>query len=420
MPNRTIITEDEFFRKIQNPDKDNDWQTFFYKIFNFEVNITDILFTNEIKNLSFYNCEFNRDFAFGSSYKTSLEVKKCEFNENFFFDVNKHDVFNAESAIFNKEIILKEIEFFEDFNINDATFKLPVDFSQCIFRKNFIAKKTKFESLVNWQKSSFKSTIDFEHAEFHKPNNFNGISVDGTAIFSDCSFFENILFKNAFFKCTLILNNASIDKGIDLSQTILSSSLGLYSVIINDFETSEVEMFEEIQNFFKVRYDISINEKIETFRVLKKNMLLQGNRIEYNNLYAKELNLYLKHLRQQIWIKKSFSKAGDLIILGFNYLSNKNGLSPGRAIWFTLITSSFFFCIQAMSTKYFSCSCQIVEEFDVLFKLYIQFLIPTHKIDFLDCYGANRYTYLFNFIGRSLVAYGIYQFIQAFRKFKAA
>lgn len=53
------------------------------------------------------------------------------------------------------------------------------------------------------------------------------------------------------------------------------------------------------------------------------------------------------------------------------------------------------------------------------FGYFWQFLIPTHKFDYLGVKQTDSpLFYVFDFFGRIAVGYGIYQFIQAFRKFK--
>jgi hypothetical protein len=51
-------------------------------------------------------------------------------------------------------------------------------------------------------------------------------------------------------------------------------------------------------------------------------------------------------------------------------------------------------------------------------KYFLEFLNPTHKFDYIQEDGLTTRFYLFDFIGRIFVGYGIYQFIQAFRKYK--
>ncbi|MDO5970791.1 hypothetical protein Q4Q35_13320 [Flavivirga aquimarina] len=51
-------------------------------------------------------------------------------------------------------------------------------------------------------------------------------------------------------------------------------------------------------------------------------------------------------------------------------------------------------------------------------KYFFNFIIPTHKTNYMDELKPNNWFYLWDFIGRALVAFGIYQTIQAFRKYK--
>ena len=116
----------------------------------------------------------------------------------------------------------------------------------------------------------------------------------------------------------------------------------------------------------------------------------------------------LKELKRgKIW-----ANLGNFIILTLNTLSNNNGRSWVRGIFFTFIIGILFFSLSIHSTNNYTFSCSS------FFKLFFEFLNPAHQIKFLDDFDPNSYTYMWDFIGRSLIAYGIYQTVQAFRKYR--
>ncbi len=45
-------------------------------------------------------------------------------------------------------------------------------------------------------------------------------------------------------------------------------------------------------------------------------------------------------------------------------------------------------------------------------------MTPTHKIEYLENEKPKTFFYTWDFFGRAFVSYGIFQTIQAFRKFK--
>ncbi len=81
-----------------------------------------------------------------------------------------------------------------------------------------------------------------------------------------------------------------------------------------------------------------------------------------------------------------------------------------------------------MGWFFFYCSLLTIKGFDYTnfdwevcksyFSYYFDFMNPTHKIDYLDAKSPGAWSYLWDFCGRVFVSYGIYQTVQAFRKYK--
>ena len=109
-----------------------------------------------------------------------------------------------------------------------------------------------------------------------------------------------------------------------------------------------------------------------------------------------------------------------MLNLGLNWLSNNNGSSYVRAFFFTLGVGWLWFFISLMSTETYYLESDISEwEFQNGVRQFIEFLNPIHKVDYLgEDVILSTWFYVWDFIGKAFVGYGIYQFIQAFRKYK--
>ena len=120
----------------------------------------------------------------------------------------------------------------------------------------------------------------------------------------------------------------------------------------------------------------------------------------------------------------TFKRIGDRIILFLNRWSNNYQTSWLRGVYFTIIVSLFFYgLLILLSSNYInSTSLNNNPLFQCFSKYYFTFLWPTHRASqFLEELKSNVLSiwfYIFYFLGRIFIGYGIYQTIQAFRKIK--
>jgi len=118
------------------------------------------------------------------------------------------------------------------------------------------------------------------------------------------------------------------------------------------------------------------------------------------------------------------STGGDRFILWLNRWSNHYRSDFRNGILFTVLGALAFFVLTFLTTQEFwnrlCFSCDIDGAvFGYTIKQFIVFLNPTHRHDFIS--ELNPFfgiPYVFEFLGRIAVGYGIYQTIQAFRKFR--
>ncbi|RYC69170.1 hypothetical protein [Spirosoma sordidisoli] len=112
----------------------------------------------------------------------------------------------------------------------------------------------------------------------------------------------------------------------------------------------------------------------------------------------------------------------DFVSLTLNYLSNNFGNSLTRAFWWTITISLLLFSLYGCSIGYKPAAHWWVAEnrddFFHLMSYYPEFLLPTHKSNFIE--GPIEHPDMARFVdslSRIIIAYMLYQFVQAFRKY---
>lgn len=299
--------------------------------------------------------------VFYCELKTLLRCETTIFAKGAFFELVEFEcpviflgaVFNAEYS-FKKSIFLSSVTFsFSDFEVK----KLPltiIPFYRTIFKKDVSFFEARFHTLVSFRQASFYEEIQFGNAEFSNIDLF-GIEMK-----------ENAKFIN--------------------------------------YETAN---FKQVNNRITGLY-------------LKQNALKMNDSVNVMRFKQLEMNAYRRflifELSENRLIKNKIDVLLDLFILSFNKCSNSHGNNFIRGVLFTF-TSWFIF---------FSWFMMMRDGFGSVF-------IWTDKNSLRE---ALNYLWVFNgideitkedfltwgkiipfFLGKILIAYGIYQTIAAFRKF---
>lgn len=336
--------------------------------------------------LNFKNCEFRGTFRIRNSSE-NIVFENCDFIE----------AFNLQNTRFDKKARFRKCNFKGKTNFNNTAFKDLADFWQCTFKKKVIFYKTDFLA---------------------------------TVVFSAATFKENVLFTYSLIDKLILFRGTKIEKGFDISTAIRSGEMGIFDFHVKDYKSLNKNLSEEAyERVISETAEIPIKNKRETFRILKQEHISQNNvvqSIEYKKLEKEtlrnELRIKLVEENKSRILKKAeyLEVKLDQFNLWLNKYSNNHGSSYGRAFAFIVLVGwSFFFGSVMATSKYvFYPNFSLAAFLDGL-KYFVQFLLPTHKFDYLGVgveYGTPFY--VFDFFGRLFVGYGIYQFIQAFRKFR--
>lgn len=348
-------------------------------------------------NIAFSNCVFQKDFDLLQSNQSKYELSDCTFYGNF--------------------------------NVSNSRFKGKLKFSRCKFQATDFYN-TVFEDLADFYKCDFFQDVIFFKTDFL-----------GTTVFSASTFHENALFTYSLIQELVIFRGTVFKKGIDLSLSIGKGKINCFDIKVNeDFKTIEPkandkEDYESVYDRF-VREDaiIPIKNKRETFRILKHTLESQNDIAESLNfkvaekkalskeLWAKQFHTEEKNKIKRLWkwVKFKIAKSMDIFTLYMNQCSNYYGTSIWCAFWFTASVGGFFYYLSAINSGIYTFDCSLnMSTFESGFSHFIQFLLPTHSFNYMgDLKNESVWYYVFDFAGRLFVGYGIYQFIQAFRKFR--
>jgi len=305
-------------------------------------------------------CKF---FAITGSYISDLQIMHCKYDS---FNVSKN--FFVESADHYTNFSI-----FETFEFSKNSIDSNFNFYGCTF-----SKITRFENLdltpnskFGIIDSTFNDKVLFDYSSLGK---FKLINVDfvNEASFQETCFTEIDLVK-IYFK-----NNV---------------------------------LFDQIE----IRNINSCNRK--TIRTIKQQLQKAENKIDYNRFRAYELHAYYRELNWK-W-SEGFR---DKVVLGATILSTGFDHSWRRALGFTLGFGLLFYSLFFISVNHLlDWDLSNWREYGTG---YFRFLIVT------DLYSplANGREYISNtnflgwivfILGKIFIAFGIYEMIQAFRKFKA-
>lgn len=404
-----------------------------------------------------YNLEkYNKELDYQEK-KLDNNNKTIYFNNiAFAFDFN---LFLGGGRFYFKNCdFLKRIEVSTSRNITDelifdnCTFLDELNLEKCKFQKNVKFWQSTFNN-VNFHNTTFNGLADFWSCTFNENVIFYKTDFLGTTVFSAATFNKSVLFTYTSISKVIIFRGTRFENGLDLSQAIISGNISLHDIKIKKFKAVDnTDDNNKYENYISENGNIPYSNKRETYRILKQAYSKNGNEIdslkyrkrEHNTLFHEllsnmklailPLNIYnlsgIKYFK--FYVGKLFSRKSkrlnrlfdlfvniqNMIILFLNFISNYFGVSWFTGMLFISSVGSLFFLlsITEIPEYYFTLNCSKWETEH--FKHFLEFLNPTHKFDYIQKENLTTKFYIFDFLGRIFVGYGIYQFIQAFRKYK--
>ncbi len=386
----------------------------------------------DIKNIEDLNSELTYDL--GTNYG---HLGECLLKKTILFELKIPYLIIEKSIAKTKSVSFFSCKFYdtvklerneENITFEDCIFYSKVDAFNTVFKGKVRFRNCEFKGETSFSNTRFNGLADFWNCTFSKPTTFYKTDFNETVVFSGATFKENLLFTYSLFGNKAIFGRTNFDKGVDISQAILSGDLQLFDLKFNfnNYDTEYIGLDNsKFQNLIIKEHKIPLINKVATFQILRNQFSKQGNHIDEVLMQREEkkaFSLLTKRRRKD----KSWSESvvGDRFILWLNRWSNNYKNDFRRGIIFTLITAILFLFLTIVSTSSFwngiCLECPIDwSKAGVIVKLFVNFLNPVHKIDYLDKLGPIwGLSYIFDFIGRIAVGYGVYQTIQAFRKFR--
>ncbi|MBE9598447.1 pentapeptide repeat-containing protein [Pedobacter sp. MC2016-24] len=404
---------------------------FFKAIINnkFNINGDDL----NIRFMIFRKCIFNDmlDLSEGN-VQGILDFHIVTFNDQFIF----RDKFLCESLHLSNIIAKQNVSINQDGNLQG------VSLNNCDFNNNF--------------ECHYYSQSD-QHLDYYFSCSLDGF-IKGNVIFTDipvtsidvgCYNFGNILFRNTLSRLITLKNLQNYSK-LTFANTqlipespmfiVFDSNLGNTEFVNVDFRkfkeiviaTSEVSNIILSNSILPPRiqtgvinpifgYNIKKNEIInndiyyrESYRQLKVAMEKQGNTHSALIYKAMEMN----------YLRKELKFGWDKVLLYLNYYSNKHGLSWSRGILFTLFVSYVLFIsyqlslskgiiISPLELNVVDLKTSVATTFDSFMDFLSSF--PLYKKQSEE--NSSWQTHLIILLSRIFIGYGVYQTINAFRKF---
>ena len=310
------------------------------------------------------------------------------------------------------------------FDISHTSQSHKYKFRHCSF-ENTNFENTEFKNLIDVYNCDFSNSVNFIKTEFHK-----------NAVFAACRFKKNVLFTYTSIDKELILRNTYFYAGLDLSLSIGSGALNCFGIQLSNFkgQTIEAQNQKEYETLYNSRViesnSIPLENKRETYRIIKQSFSSVGNlsnALHYE--YLEKITLE-SELKKEIQLKKKncFTKSGiskttlyaEIIALQLNKWSNQHKKSWLQSCLFIVVVGIPCFFFSSIGSGQYEFSWPIsLPTFKTAINHFILFLSPVHSVDYLGKHETlNSGFYIFDFLGRIGVGYGIYQLVQAFRKLK--
>ncbi len=393
--------------------------------FNLEQSIyfSDVNFYNE-NRLTFDNCTFKNLIFTQVHLKCIIEVntpnieslrlERLTANSSFVMDGNIKSVFITMST-FSNIIICDKLYSFE-FSIYKCSLEGLTIINSKIER--YTNLKNKFLRQINASADHFYRSVEL--GSFYFAENVIGQNVE----LRSCNITKNLeLRKNKTSEKALSIRfeNCEIKGKLKFTENHLSK------LIFKDIEVQNDAHFDDLKVdsiyfsdliFHKNTYidNLTINKLEEcerkTLRQIKYSIQKTDNKIDYNRFRAYELAAYYRELK---W----YGDFIDKFVLGATILSTGYNHSWRRALLFTIGFGLFWY-----STLYFLqhhghfSIYELNNYFNGAFRF---FLVTDFSSPFEEKgkYLQTAWLWIPLILGKIFIAFGIYEMIQAFRKFKA-
>lgn len=403
--------------------------------FNYDFELYDCKF---IKSFIIIHDKFNRIFDVSGSHFNAgiLFIRKNEFlsSVKLYGILSKSEII-IEECLFSDEVDFSNSEFHGRVLIKNCTFKKGVKFNRVNFFNDFSFINNEVYGCISFENSAFKGRVKI----FHIKGIMDEINLTSSVI---RGFLElngltsslilpeksSIKLKNVFVEPNgyLIIRNINENQKftgeIDFTDANLLGDVVLKNIYLKRFFLTNAVM---VGGFYTEHLHFKEESDSQTYVRLKNEALKNNNSIKAMQYKEKEMSSYSKELTTQKSRSKFWVWLTDESILFLNTISNKNGLSWLRGIFFTLVCAIFFFWIinflgiEDDQPHFFTLDFKTFH-FEGVGEIWKRFLNMFYLTSFKDKFEGVKLNALGEtvfFLSKIFISYGIYQTIVAFRKF---
>lgn len=374
------------------------------------------------KPLIFCDIIFNKVVLFiFNSFDQNIQFTNCIFSKNVFFvDCRFEKTVKFTGCIFSAKTDFSEVIFEGDTNFSRSTFSV-ISFQDTIFQKNVRFHESIFEETANFTNTKFQRLADFYLVKFHKAQQFHLTDFLDRAIFSNTVFHEEaqFLYNRVENNSYINFESAKFKRGLDISRSNFNCNLNFWNITIE--EEGEKYIFKNLENvkykddFGEHKEDAvpSVYKQIrETYCIIKNELYSQNNKIEGLEFSKKEMLVYERELKSV-----SSRSNNDKLLLLANKISNNFGTNWFIGVKFTTLVALITYVVITLFSSNVTLQLD-AEGVGNFLKALVDVLNLTDWND-MTILGEKltNWQYIFLFIGRIFIAYGIYQTVQAFRKY---
>lgn len=394
------------------------------------------------KRIIFSNCTFKGKLIIdGGTFNNRVYVGNCTFEDDC----------ELRGGHFLKRVDFQKCDFFKKFYIAEVECEHIVYISRCFFyyrfrifggnlKQGLAIGNSAVNELIFYDKIDYEVRIKdgIVYRLFSNAVLRSGISIISTLI----QIFELIEFRNFG---EIFLTKIDARKELESRFCVINSDLGktkFTDVLFHTYNTINIKAsllgeIQSIKNHLPLTSQIiqkcetdwnpttgmhtctkdckngnDHNFSTEVYNMLSQAMQKQGNRQQEGVYFTKFLELK----QEQLKAKSNETKQSDSerIALWWHQVSTSFGTNWINGVSVLLISNLLGYLL-------FIYSLNLNNELDKIialdhFRYYLQFLLPTHKPEFIDSVNINGLSILFDLIFRVINGFIIYQIITAFRR----
>lgn len=402
-------------------------------------------FTNKNFKLLFKDCTFNGDISINEidvDYLHFINTKKInnihiDGSFNRFRFNNKEIPLSGKIAIF--ATVLKELNL-DNLFLKNGDLDLVINYNEECDFTNFYStfKNAKVDSWTNtnsffgysanFREIEIYTDLVFDNCKFNKSifclanfgrnTTFNNCKFYSYSGFEECKNLEktNLKISACLFESFPHFNGSELNH-LEISRTTFEKKISFDSLIVNSLKLNQVTFLQGA--YFDDIQIKKINDcDRKTIRTIKQELQKAENRIDFNRFRAYELAAHYKELDWK-W-KSGFI---DKSILFATKISTDFGNSWRKALRFAIIGGFvIYFVLYIIENRNVSIDISNWDNWARLFSGFFRFLLVTDFYSPLETdrvYLSNPLSWLILIFGKTVIAFGIYEMIQSFRKFKA-